>query len=213
MAQRDIESVTNWLESHGFRVNKVYPNRMLIDFSGTAGQIREAFHTAIHQLDVNGELHIANISDPRIPAALAPVVKGIASLQRFQAASDVQVGDGLHFCRLCHRPRVPNRTRHLLRDHAAGQPDHLQLESALHRRLSRDRARRSPGRGYRHLRRRGRLEYIPLDFRFVHRLPSGSLYPSSPRVVAPIPAPTATTAKRPSTWKSLPRSRPARPSN
>ena len=57
---------------------------MMIDFSGSAGQVREAFHTPIHNLDVNGEAHIANMSDPQIPAALAPVVTGIASLNDFK---------------------------------------------------------------------------------------------------------------------------------
>ena len=84
VAQQDIDTVTGWLQSHGFRVNQVYASQILIDFSGTAGQLRQAFHTEIHQLDVNGEQHISNISDPQIPAALAPVVKGIASLNDFK---------------------------------------------------------------------------------------------------------------------------------
>ncbi|MGC2516846.1 MAG: protease pro-enzyme activation domain-containing protein, partial [Terriglobales bacterium] len=84
VASEDIDTITNWLNSHSFRVNRVYPSRILIDFSGTAGQIREAFHTEIHNLDVNGAPHISNISDPQIPAALAPVVKGIFSLNDFK---------------------------------------------------------------------------------------------------------------------------------
>jgi hypothetical protein len=84
VAQGDIDTVTGWLQSHGFHVNRVYPSRMLIDFSGTAGQIRGAFHTEIHQLDVNGEQHISNMSDPQIPGALAPVVKAIVSLNDFK---------------------------------------------------------------------------------------------------------------------------------
>src|SRR4029077_133125 len=46
-AQQDVDAITRWLQSHGFTVNLVYPNRMMIDFSGTAGQVREAFHTEI----------------------------------------------------------------------------------------------------------------------------------------------------------------------
>ena len=84
VAQEDIDTVTSWLEAHGFRINNIYPNKMLIDFSGTAGQLRAAFGTSIHQLEVNGEQHIANMSDPQIPMALAPVVKGIASLNDFK---------------------------------------------------------------------------------------------------------------------------------
>ena len=40
--------------AHGFKVNYVYPSAMLIDFSGDAGSVHEAFHTEIHSLKVNG---------------------------------------------------------------------------------------------------------------------------------------------------------------
>lgn len=84
LAQAELEAVTNWLESHGFRVNVVYPSGMLIDFSGTAAQVNLAFWTEIHHLEVKGERHISNVSDPRIPAALAPVVAGVVSLHDFR---------------------------------------------------------------------------------------------------------------------------------
>ena len=54
-----------------------------MDVSGTAGQVREAFHTGIHKYVVNGKQHITNASDPSIPAALAPVVVGVVSLHNF----------------------------------------------------------------------------------------------------------------------------------
>jgi subtilase family serine protease len=84
VAQDDIARITNWLASHGFRIEGVLPSRMVIEFSGTAGDVREAFHTEIHSLDVNGVHHIANMSDPEIPAALAPAVAGIVSLNDFR---------------------------------------------------------------------------------------------------------------------------------
>lgn len=83
VAQEDLNAITGWLQSHGLVVNQVYANRMMIDFSATAGQIREAFHTEIHNLQVNGVSHIANMSDPQIPAALAPAIAGIVSLTDF----------------------------------------------------------------------------------------------------------------------------------
>ena len=83
LAKQDLDTITHWLESHGFTVNVVYENGVLIDFSGTAGQVRAAFHTEIHNLDVKGEKHIANMSDPKIPAALAPAVVGVVSLHDF----------------------------------------------------------------------------------------------------------------------------------
>src|SRR5712692_7167869 len=83
-APQDLEAIVGWLNSRGFKVNVVYPSGMVIDFSGTAGQVRNAFQTEIHHLEVRGEKHIANMSDPRIPAALASVVSGIVSLHDFK---------------------------------------------------------------------------------------------------------------------------------
>jgi subtilase family serine protease len=83
LAQEDLTAIRNWLESRGFTVNVVYANGMLIDFSGTAGQVRDAFHTEIHHLSVDGKQHIANMSDPQIPAALAGAVAGVVSLHDF----------------------------------------------------------------------------------------------------------------------------------
>jgi subtilase family serine protease len=82
-AQQDIESVSHWLSLHGFQVNTVHKNGLSIDISGTAGQVREAFHTEIHKYLVNGKQHIANASDVQIPAAMAPVVAGFVGLHNF----------------------------------------------------------------------------------------------------------------------------------
>jgi subtilase family serine protease len=83
-AQDDIDAVVAWLRGQGFTVNLVHESGLMIDMSGTAGQVRNAFHTEIHQYNVNGEQHISNASDPKIPAAFAPVVVGFASLNNFR---------------------------------------------------------------------------------------------------------------------------------
>ncbi|MFZ0979814.1 MAG: protease pro-enzyme activation domain-containing protein, partial [Candidatus Acidiferrales bacterium] len=82
-ADADIQTITSWLESHGFTVNRVSNGRTVIEFSGTAGQVRAAFHAEIHRYNVNNEDHWANASDPQIPTALTPVVAGIDSLYNF----------------------------------------------------------------------------------------------------------------------------------
>jgi len=87
VAPADVARVTDWLESEGFKVNLVYTNQMVIDFTGSAGQIRQAFHTEIHRLLVNGQAHIANMSDPQIPAVLASTVAGVVSLNDFRPHS------------------------------------------------------------------------------------------------------------------------------
>ena len=75
---RDVAVLQQWLTSHGFAVNRLYKSGLVLDFSGTAAQIRETFHTEIHRLQMaNGEKHLANVSDPQIPAALAAAVVGV----------------------------------------------------------------------------------------------------------------------------------------
>jgi subtilase family serine protease len=83
-ADEDIQAVTAWLGSHGFQGIKVGKGRTVVEFSGNVGQVRNAFHTEIHQLMVKGEQHAANVSDPQIPAALTPVVAGVVSLHNFR---------------------------------------------------------------------------------------------------------------------------------
>ena len=82
-ADADVQAVTGWLTSHGFQNIKVTKGKTLVEFSGNAGQVRNAFGTEIHKFNVNGEEHFANVGDPQVPAALAPVVRGIRSLHNF----------------------------------------------------------------------------------------------------------------------------------
>jgi len=82
-SDQDIQTVTSWLQSHGFQVGSVSKGRTLIEFSGTADQVQQAFHTPIHNFVVNGVQHWANVNDPSIPTALTPVVAGVSSLHNF----------------------------------------------------------------------------------------------------------------------------------
>jgi subtilase family serine protease len=81
----DIAAVTAWLKSNGFTVNTIYPNKTQLDFSGTAGQIKTAFHTqeGIYEIGQNKEKHLANSGDIQIPAALNGVVAGVMGLNDF----------------------------------------------------------------------------------------------------------------------------------
>ncbi len=83
VSDSDILTISTWLASQGFKVNQVNKAHTIIEFSGSIGQLQTAFHTQIHSFLVNGEQHLANISDPQIPAALAPVVAGLSSMNNF----------------------------------------------------------------------------------------------------------------------------------
>ena len=90
-ADSDVQSVVQWLQSHGFSVQRVSKSGTLIEFSGTAGQISEAFHTQIHEYAVKDETHYANANEMEIPQALAPLVRGVAPLNDFRAQPQVQI--------------------------------------------------------------------------------------------------------------------------
>jgi Pro-kumamolisin, activation domain/Bacterial Ig-like domain (group 3) len=81
-ADTDMQAITSWLQSHGFQVEST-KGRTVLEFSGSASQVQEAFHTAIHKYVVNGEEHWANSSDPWIPTALTPAVAGVLTLHNF----------------------------------------------------------------------------------------------------------------------------------
>jgi subtilase family serine protease len=83
-ADADMQSVTDWLTRLGFSIGKVSAGRTVIEFSGNAAQVRNAFHTEMHRYTVNNQEHFANLSDPQIPAALSPVVAGVVSLHNFR---------------------------------------------------------------------------------------------------------------------------------
>ncbi len=82
-ASSDVAQITNWLKQNGFQVTKLPRGRTVIEFSGTAAQVQQAFRTQIHQYQVGTEKYWANASSPQIPVALAPVVAGVASLNNF----------------------------------------------------------------------------------------------------------------------------------
>ena len=82
-ADQDIATIEDWLTSHGLQVGRATKGRIAIEFSGTAAQVQQAFHTEIHKYTSRGAQHWANANDPEIPTALAPAIAGVDSLNNF----------------------------------------------------------------------------------------------------------------------------------
>jgi pro-kumamolisin-like protein/Big-like domain-containing protein/subtilase family protein len=93
-APEDVAQVVSWLSGRGFSVNKVAKSRMAIEFSGSVNQVERAFHTEIHQFAIGGQQHVANITNPMIPSALAPVVAGVSPLNDFHPRPQAIHGTG-----------------------------------------------------------------------------------------------------------------------
>jgi subtilase family serine protease len=83
-APSDIAKVTAWLESHGMNVEQAPAGNRALVFSGTAGQVNNAFQTEIRQYNVAGVNHLANATDPKIPEALSGAIAGVVKLHDFR---------------------------------------------------------------------------------------------------------------------------------
>ncbi len=88
----DLQTITTWLQSHGFQVGST-KGRTVLEFTGSASQVQEAFHTTIHKYIVNEEQHWANSADPSIPTALSPAVEGIFTLHNFYKRPQVHLAE------------------------------------------------------------------------------------------------------------------------
>lgn len=83
IAQEDLKKTTAWLESHGFKVDTVWPGENFITFSGNHAQFKNAFHSEMHSYTMKGKQYWASASAPMIPAALAQVISGFTSLDNY----------------------------------------------------------------------------------------------------------------------------------
>jgi subtilase family serine protease len=79
-ADGDIAAIVAWLESHGLEVDPVPAGKNNLSFSGSVEQIQQLLHISIHSFEANGEEFLSNTTEPKIPAALAGVVSGVAHL-------------------------------------------------------------------------------------------------------------------------------------
>jgi subtilase family serine protease len=84
MAQSDVNKVQTWLQQQGFSVDSVARSRNLIRFSGSAGQVEQAFQTQMHFYTIGGVKHFAPSTALSLPSALAPVVIAVRNLDDFR---------------------------------------------------------------------------------------------------------------------------------
>lgn len=102
ISDNDLSTVTGWLQAKGFKVEKVPQARNIVEFSGTFGQVQNALHTSIHTFSVKGVQHYANVGDPQIPRALAPVIAGVGPLNSFHPRPGFVAGPRGHWDATSH---------------------------------------------------------------------------------------------------------------
>ncbi len=85
-----VHTLSQWLKSFGLEVGEVPASRAHLPFSGSKAQVEAAFHTQIHLIDVQGERHYANVTDPLVPASLQPLIRAVRGLNDFNPKPGVR---------------------------------------------------------------------------------------------------------------------------
>jgi hypothetical protein len=83
---RDLQTLSEWLQAYGFKVGAVSAGRQQLSFSGTARQVAAAFQVRVHFFSVRGQRHFANVENPSIPSRFKSLVIAISGLNDFVPA-------------------------------------------------------------------------------------------------------------------------------
>jgi subtilase family serine protease len=95
MSRNDVKRIIAWLQSEGFANISVSNSRNQISFDGTVAQIELVFGTEMRNYLVKGEVHLANATNPSVPAALAGAVLAVVGLHDFSPKPRAQVRPNL----------------------------------------------------------------------------------------------------------------------
>jgi subtilase family serine protease len=77
----DVIAVRDWLVSEGLEVTSIDPDNASLSFSGNAREVGKAFGVQFYFLqEIDGSKQPVAASRISVPAAIAPVVRGIVSL-------------------------------------------------------------------------------------------------------------------------------------
>jgi hypothetical protein len=93
VAGEDATTVQQWLQTQGLTVHEISQSRRFIVFSGTVGQVEQAFATEMHNYSYKNIKFIANATDMQVPTALAQVVKGVVRLHSDPRTPNLKIGE------------------------------------------------------------------------------------------------------------------------
>ena len=81
ISEQDVAPIREWLQGQGFSVGSVRADEMVIDFSGSIGQVERAFNVEIHRYRAaDGSIHLAAAEEQQIPKQISKSVLGFTGL-------------------------------------------------------------------------------------------------------------------------------------
>lgn len=82
--QDDVDQVTQYLASQGFRIVKTHPNRLIIDVEGPVSMVEGAFQLQMHDyISAEGRVAHAPTTEPILPDAVSSKLVGIVGMDSF----------------------------------------------------------------------------------------------------------------------------------
>ena len=75
-----VQQVTNFLQNQGFTITNIAPNNLLIDATGSVGQIQQSFHVQMHTYRLGNHTFFANDVPPSVPASVSSLISSISGL-------------------------------------------------------------------------------------------------------------------------------------
>ncbi len=79
-SQATVSAVVAFLQSQGFQIGAIAPNRLIIDATGTVAQAQHAFQIQLDNFQYAGRVVYAPTTNPSVPAALAGSILNISGL-------------------------------------------------------------------------------------------------------------------------------------
>jgi uncharacterized protein (TIGR03437 family) len=95
VSEDDLKQIVGWLEGQGLTIRGTAKGRNWIAVSGTAAQMESAFRTELRNYLVDNDVHFANATEPSVPAAIKPLVRGIHGLHDFRMKPSTRLGAGV----------------------------------------------------------------------------------------------------------------------
>jgi subtilase family serine protease len=79
----DAAKLRAFLVSRNLKIAEVEANNHFITATGRVSDVQSAFHVQINRFQVKNEIHRANMSEPVLDAAIAPLVRSVQGLNNF----------------------------------------------------------------------------------------------------------------------------------
>ena len=90
LAAADAARISAWLQAQGFAVDGLSADGQSLAFRGTVAQVQAAFGTELHRVLLHGAEHLANLSAPMLPAALANITTAITGLDNVSTSAQAR---------------------------------------------------------------------------------------------------------------------------